>query len=234
MAQPSSNHPLQSKPVLKNLLDRLHAISLEQEGKLEARGKHYPTTEADKLEFVQQLVALDEDKCHAMYLILRAMGARRVIEAGTSYGVSLLWLLAAVTANHESLPAQELPPLVIGTENEPPKAAKARQHVKEGFGEIPSCLNLLEGDLLKTIPEANLEDRSIDALLLDIWAPLSLPVLQIVLPKLRVGGIVFIDNSVAGETRYADLLKFIRDPGNGFQSTTLPHSGGFEMAVFLG
>jgi len=107
------------------------------------------------------------------------------LTAGTSYGVSLLWLLAAVTDNLKDNTARStnFPPLVIGTEKEPSKVKKALSHVEEAFeGNIPACLQILEGDLLKNLAEANITDESIDALLLDIWAPLSLPTLKILLP----------------------------------------------------
>ena len=158
--------------------------------------------------------------------------------AGTSYGVSLLWILAAVTAN-ESMAGfsahNGLPSLVIGTEHEPEKVQHALEHVREGFnGELPQCLNLLEGDLLKTLPAANIPDRSIDALLLDIWSPLTLPTLKLMITKLRIGAVVFADNTIYGVERHRPLLGFIRDPANGFESSTLPHDGGFEFCVFKG
>jgi len=228
-------HPLSDRPILKHLLEKLHTLSLEQEKETSARGSHFPKALSDHEGFKDQLVALDEDKAQAMYLILRTMGAKRIVEAGTSYGVSLLWLLAAVTANEEKaheIGSNELPSLVIGTEYEAEKADRALQHVKEGFGGLPSCLELLRGDLLKTLVEANLPDRSIDALLLDIWSELALPTLKIILPKLRIGGAVFIDNTIASAERYEDLFRFIREPKNGFQVTTLPYSGGFDICVY--
>jgi hypothetical protein len=80
-------------------------------------------------------------------------------------------------------PSHSFPPLVIGTEKEPSKIKKALSHVEEGFeGKIPTFLRILEGDLLKTLAEANFPDNSIDALLLDIWAPLALPTLKLLLP----------------------------------------------------
>ncbi|ORY75012.1 S-adenosyl-L-methionine-dependent methyltransferase [Leucosporidium creatinivorum] len=171
-----------------------------------------------------------------MYLILRAMGARRVVEAGTSHGVSLLWLLAAVLDNEAVAPPSPsaFPSLVVGTENEPHKAAIALKHVEEGFGSQPPPLNLLQGDLLETLPALALPPRSVDALLLDIWSPLALPTLKIVLPALRIGATVFIDNTVASAERYMELLDFLRAPNSGFDSSTLPHSGGFELCVYTG
>lgn len=40
--------------------------------------------------------------------------------------------------------------------------------------------------------------RSVDFLLCDIWAPLALSTLKVMLPKLRKGACVLIDNSVVG------------------------------------
>ncbi|GAA5894870.1 hypothetical protein JCM5296_007603 [Sporobolomyces johnsonii] len=235
-------HPLERRPLLKDLLTRLHALSLQQEKDRAGRGIHFPSTitsapSADGFE--DQLVALDEDKAAAVYALLRASGATRVIEGkstGTSYGVSLLWLLAAVSDNIAAGQARTtLPPLVIGTEKEPGKVQKALKHVSEGFGgQTPGYLNLLEGDLLQTLPQAELEDGSIDALLLDIWAPLTLPVLTALLPKLRKGASVFVDNTVASEQRYRDLLNFIRTDGSGFISVNLPFSCGFDLCVYVG
>lgn len=143
------------------------------------------------------------------------------------------------------------PSVVYGTENEPAKAALARSHVLEAFGEVPEQLSLLEGDLLETLPAADIPDESIDCVLLDIWfvpglegvddvqvltrgcrAPLALPTLKILIPKLRVGAVVFIDNTDSSADRYRDLLAILRSHDSGLISTTLPFSGGFEMCCF--
>lgn len=128
-----------------------------------------------------------------------------------------------------------LPSLVIGTDLESRKAAIALSHVKEAFeGTIPSQLQLLEGDLLKTLPTAGIEQGSIDALLLDIWAPLAFPTVKVLLSKLRRNAVVFVDNAFSGAQRYSELLTFLREPKNGFLTSTLPHTDGFEMAVYVG
>jgi len=43
-----------------------------------------------------KLVALDRDKAEFCYALCRSLGARQVVEAGTSHGVSTLYLAAAV------------------------------------------------------------------------------------------------------------------------------------------
>src|SRR5262249_36120528 len=75
-----------------------------------------------------KLVALDRPKAEFCYHVCRALGARRIVEAGTSFGVSTLYLAAAVRDNvRAGRPSSStLPPVVIGTEHEPAKASQAR------------------------------------------------------------------------------------------------------------
>src|SRR5205085_8014521 len=65
-----------------------------------------------------KLVALEPAKAEFCHLLCRATGARRVVEVGSSHGVSTLYLAAAVRANGGGL--------VIGTEHEAEKAMAAR------------------------------------------------------------------------------------------------------------
>lgn len=145
----------------------------------------------------------------------------------------MLWLLAAVMDNEASglAPSSAFPFLVVGTENEAPKATIALSHVEEGFGSQPPALDLLQGDILQTLPALDLNAESIDALLLGIWSSLALPTLKILIPKLRIGAVVFIDNTISSADRYKELLSFLRAPNSGFFCTTLPYSGGFELCV---
>src|SRR6185436_5833319 len=53
-----------------------------------------------------KLVALERPKAEFCYHVCRALGARRIVEAGTSFGVSTLFLASAVRDNVQSAPAQ--------------------------------------------------------------------------------------------------------------------------------
>jgi len=236
-----------TRPRLQAALDRLHQISLQQEIEGSHAGKFYPDKPdepAQKSEFVEKLVALEQDKASAMYLILRSINAQRVFEAGTSYGVSTMYLLAAVRDNlhtYGPLP-RPFPSRVWGTEHEPAKAARATEHIREAFadnGEIEEIENgeqvkILIGDLLQTIKEEGIEENSVDALLLDIWADVALPTLELLTPALRTGALLFVDNAISSAPRYAKLNAFLRSPENGWQSVILPFTNGFEMAVKTG
>src|ERR1700688_3323766 len=117
-----------------NLLEALHAKSEKQVELIRAFN-----SERDKLERPPSLdeikafrsdkfVALDRDKAEFCYLLCRATDARRIVEAGTSYGVSTLYLAAAVRDNVRAGGGDGV---VIGTEYEPEKARAARGNFNE-------------------------------------------------------------------------------------------------------
>ena len=88
-------------------------------------------------------MALDRDKAEFCYQLCRAVGARRVVEIGTSYGVSTLYLAAAVRDNIRVGGDG----FVIGTEYEPEKAAAARAQFAETG--LAGLIDLREGDLTR-------------------------------------------------------------------------------------
>ena len=95
-------------PELEALLDRLHARSAAQGGALiryfTERAREGPLDwnrfdERTDRFLSDKLVALDREKAELCYQLCRALRARRVVEAGTSFGVSTLYLAAAVRDN---------------------------------------------------------------------------------------------------------------------------------------
>src|SRR5215472_8365417 len=91
-------------PNLKTLLAELHARSEAQEPLTaeyfctrprEGRAVYPHMDAGDHAHFADKLVALERDKAEFCYVLCRAMGARRSVELGTSFGVSTLYLAAA-------------------------------------------------------------------------------------------------------------------------------------------
>ena len=249
--------PVRAPKHVLELLSRLHAASLEQEAAISSKKKVFSSeiisdiekrlagqgdakTDFDKL-MLDKFIALDEDKCHFVYQLINATGATNVIEAGTSFGVSTIYLALATS---QAKAATGKTGTVIATEKEPQKAATARAYWKECG--IEDHVDLRVGDLLETLKD-NVPE--VDLLLLDsevcvqipriqltnapVWSALALPTLKTVLPKLRHGAVVLTDNTISGVEGYKDLLAFLRDPKNGFQNSTLPFTNGFEMSVYL-
>ena len=179
----------------------------------------------DHAHFADKLVALEPDKAEFCYSLCRAIGARRIVEFGTSFGVSTLYLAAAVRDNCRALGGAGL---VIGTEHEPAKAKAARANFAEA--RLSEFIELREGDLRETLK--NLAGP-IDFALFDIWTEMARPGLELIAPHLRKGAVICADNTASPRARagYGDYFAFIADPGNGLRTLTLPFEGGFEMTV---
>jgi predicted O-methyltransferase YrrM len=184
-----------------------------------------PDSRAD-MDFVRdKLVALDPEKCALCYLLCRSLGARRVVEFGTSFGVSTIYLAAAVRDNVRERGGEGL---VIGTEIEPTKASIANANLEEAG--LAAYVEVRVGDARETLRGIG---APVDFLLLDSWIPLVRPVMDVVAPQLRPGAMALCDNVERYEKEYADYTALVRDPGNGFRSVLLSHQGGLELSVKL-
>jgi len=216
-------------PRLEALVDRLHAQSDLQIDETHAyfarRNQEHPIDEEgyyneDMYRFLSdKMVALDREKAEFCYLLCRSLGAKRVVEAGTSFGVSTLYLAAAVRDNGVE------DGVVIGTEYEPRKVEIARANFEEaGLSEF---IDLREGDLRQTLRDIG---GPVDFLLVDIWE-VALPALVLVAPSLRSGAIVVCDNTAVDIDEYRDYFEFVNNPINRFRTMTVPFRGGFELTV---
>jgi len=216
-------------PKLEALLDRLHAQSdaevdetdayfarREREGSL----NYENYCDEDMHRFLSdKMVALDREKAEFCYQLCRSLRATRIVEAGTSFGISTLYLAAAVRDN------QVEDGVVIGTEHEASKVKVARENFKEaGLSEF---IELREGDLRQTLQDVG---GPVDFMLVDIW-DVALPALELVSPSLRPGAIVVCDNTTVDAAEYRGYFEFVNDPNNRFRTMTVPYQGGFELTV---
>ena len=216
-------------PVLEGLLATLHARSDEQVATMRSyhaersQGTHPPTDDEVKAFRSDKLVALDRNKAEFCYQLCRATDARRIVEIGTSYGVSTLYLAAAVRDNIRAAGGDGI---VIATEYEPEKASLARKHFAQAG--LSHLIELREGDLRQTLKRI---DGPIDFVLVDIWIAMARPALELVAPYLRPGAIVVCDNTEIHRSQYADYFAFLENPANAFRTMTLPFDGGLEFSV---
>jgi predicted O-methyltransferase YrrM len=227
-------------PQAAAVVERLHSMSDRQFWGTVTRfvaAAIYNRFRGDKTDFTQtpkgkqmladKLVALEPDKAALCYALCRSLGARRVVEAGTSFGVSTIYLSSAVRDNVQASGGGA--GVVIGTEHEPAKAEAARRHFDEAG--VSEWIDLREGDLRETLKQI---DGPVDFMLADIWIPMALPALKLVAPRMRSGAIVLADNTAQFAKQYAEYLGFVRDPANGFRSLNVPMKGGMEMSVKVG
>ena len=212
-------------PGLEALLAGLHAKSDAQAAAMRSfdasRTDQAPSPSEARAFLRDKLVALDSDKAEFCYQLCRASNARRIVEIGTSYGVSTLYLAAAVRDN-VSIGGGD--GVVIGTEYEPNKAAAAREHFEQAG--LSRFVDLREGDLRQTLKGI---DGPVDFMLMDIWITMARPALELVTPHLRPGAIVIADNTAQYRGEYADYFTFLETQE--FRTMTLPFDGGLEMSV---
>lgn len=156
-----------------------------------------------------------------LYLVGRSIAAKTVVEFGTSFGVSTIYLAASVADNGGGK--------VIGTELEPSKHEIATRHLAQaGFSDIAE---VRVGDAMETLKDV---EGPIDMVLLDGWKDLYMPVLELVKPRLRKGAVVLADNIYTFKKALKPFTAYLQSGRNGFQSTTLSISDGFEYAVYEG
>jgi predicted O-methyltransferase YrrM len=151
-----------------------------------------------------------------LYMLARSSGARSIVEFGTSFGISTLYLASALRDNGGGR--------LITTEFEPSKVARARQSLTEAG--VIDLVDIRAGDALQTL--SNDLPSGIDLLLLDGAKGLYADVLRLVEPHLRPGALV-----IADDVDYCpDYVERVRSPMNGYLSLALP--GDVELSMRIG
>ncbi|TIX58682.1 MAG: O-methyltransferase, partial [Mesorhizobium sp.] len=150
-----------------------------------------------------------------LYMLARSSGARVIIEFGTSFGISTLYLAAALRDNGGGR--------LITTEFEPSKVVRAKANLTEGG--LIDLVEIREGDALQTL-RADLPD-AIDLLLLDGAKALYPEILSLVESRLKPGALVIADNADLSP----EYLERVRSPASGYIST--PFGDDVELSVRL-
>lgn len=145
-----------------------------------------------------------------LYMCARARRATRIVEFGTSMGVSTIYLAAAL----RDMGGGRL----IGTELEPGKVARARANLAATG--LDDLVEIRQGDARTTLADI---DGDVDLLLLDGAFTLYLPILKLLEPHLKPGALVLAENAFELAGGY---LAYVRDPANGYLSQPLPIDAG--------
>ncbi|TXI11022.1 MAG: O-methyltransferase [Rhizobium sp.] len=177
-------------------------------------------SKTDYLDFYGRLkdipLAISQETGALLYMLARSTRARTIVEFGTSFGISTLYLCAALRENGGGH--------LITTEFEPSKVARARANLTAGG--LIDLVEIREGDALQTL-SADLPD-SIDLLLLDGAKALYPDVLKLVESRLKPGALVVADNA----DFCPDYLAWVRSATGGYMS--LPFAEDIELSMRLG
>jgi predicted O-methyltransferase YrrM len=161
-------------------------------------------------------LAISPETGTLLYMLARSSGARIIIEFGTSFGISTLYLAAALRDNGGGR--------LITTEFEPSKVMRAKANLTEGG--LIDLVEIREGDALETLG-ADLPE-TIDLLLLDGAKAIYPEILSLVESRLRPGALIIADNADFSP----EYLERVRSPASGYMSS--PFSEDVELSVRLG
>lgn len=207
-------------PLLDRLFAQADATSPALAGISPAERARLMRSRTEYLEFYGRLkdfwLPVSRDTGALLYMLARSSNARTIVEFGTSFGISTVYLAAALRDNGGGR--------LITSEFEPSKVARARQHLTEAG--LIDLVEIREGDALRTLgvdlPE------TIDLLLLDGAKALYGDILGLVESRLAPGALVVADNADDSP----DYLAHVRAPANGYLS--VPFAEDVELSMRLG
>ena len=210
-------------PQLETVLTRLFAAAAqdaERTARLPAGRTHATASPLERADALADFyIPISAEAGRLLYALVRASRPDTVVEFGTSFGISTIYLAAAVADNGCGR--------VITTELSTTKAEAARSNLRQAGVDGP--VTVLVGDARQTLADL---PGPIGLVLLDGWKDLCLPVLRLLEPKLAPGALVVADDITF--TTMADYLAYVRDPANGYVTIAFPVEDGLEVSCWTG
>jgi predicted O-methyltransferase YrrM len=146
--------------------------------------------------------------------------AKAILEIGTSYGYSTVWLAEAARATGGKVISLEL-------------AARKANYAKAELGKagLADFVDFRVGDALKTLESL---PGPFEIVLLDVWKDLYVRCFDLLYPKLAPGAIVVADNMLFPEASRPDanLYRARARAAAGISSVLLPIGSGIEVSRF--
>ncbi|MDA7948811.1 MAG: class I SAM-dependent methyltransferase [Hyphomicrobiaceae bacterium] len=149
-------------------------------------------------------------------LCSRSLDAKCIVEFGTSFGISTIYLAAA---------ARETGGHVIGSELEPSKAGRAQANLEEAG--LADVVDIRVGNAMQTLQDI---DEPVDMLFLDGWKDLYVPVTQLLERRFRHGAVVLADNIHTFRAEIQTYVDYMARTDGRFHSVTLPFESGLHYS----
>ena len=164
------------------------------------------------------LLAVGPQTGQLLNIFIKSLSKPKILEVGTSYGYSTIWLAEAARATGGHVTTLELHGY---------KAAHAREMAAKAG--LENYIDFKIGDALQTIAEL---PARFDFVLIDLWKDLYEPCAHVIYPKLNPGAIVVADNMVRPGGDYVqDYTKaLLSKPG--MTSVLLPVGSGIEISRY--
>jgi len=186
---------------------------------LEKFAKSGEDNDARETARAKRMLNITRDTGRLLWILVRAMGATRILEVGTSNAFSTIWLADAVRSIGGRVTTLEL---------NPEKIALARENLAAtGLDGVVDIIEGRAGDTLRSLP------GPFDLIFLDADRPSYLEYLELVVPELRTGGLLIADNATSHADALQDYLARVKSHPQLF-AVTVPIGNGEELAIKLG
>jgi len=163
------------------------------------------------------LLPIGPDTAQVLHTLIKSAKSRSILELGTSYGYSTLWLADA---------ARHTDGKVVSLELAADKALHARAALARAG--VADRVDIQVGNALETLPRLT---GPFDFVLIDLWKDLYVSCLDLVYPKLAPGAFVVADNMIYPEAVRADAARYQRRIRElDFETVSLPIGSGIELS----
>lgn len=167
----------------------------------------------------QRMRAVSPETGQLLNILARSLERPRLLELGTSFGYSGLWLADAARATGGQLVTMEMHGY---------KSDHARHMA--GQAGLAQWIDFRVGDAVQMIGDLG---EKVDFVFVDLWKDLYLPCLEAFYPRLNHGAIIVADNMIRPGTedvkRYARAIRALP----GMTSVMLPVGTGIEVSRFM-
>lgn len=193
--------------------------------KLEKRSRLEESNQID-VEHDDRMLAITEDTGQFYNLFLKAIKAKKVLEIGTSVGYSTIWFADAVLENKGK---------IITIEQSPSKIARAKANFKEA--KVDTIIENLHGKAVQILNDLSgkikTEQEKFDFVFLDADKELNIEYFDLVLPMVKVGGVIGTDNILYPEKFRPIMEKFVKHVKSkpNIQTFTLDLGKGEQLTI---
>lgn len=198
---------------IEAVLDTYHALIREEQSK----PREMPPGGRDGGED-RRLRAVGPETGRFLNIVAKSLKAPTILELGTSFGYSGIWLAEAARASGGKLISMELHAYKTEFAREMAGKAGLAEHIDFKIGDAV--------EMIKALPSG------VDFILVDLWKDLYIPCLEAFYPKLNPGAIIVADNMfMPGNEdvkRYGEAVR--AKPG--ISSVLLPVGSGIEVSRY--
>ncbi len=167
--------------LVENKLKALHDDAEKDDARMQERmanAANPPTGEP--IDYENIYLPISKEQGQGIRKIIVENACKQVVEFGTSFGISTIYLADAVRRTGGK---------VITTELLDSKAQIALQNIKDAG--LEDYVEIRVGDAMQTLKDYT---TPIDFLFLDGWKDLYLPLFQLLIPQFKSGSLIYADN----------------------------------------